>query len=210
MFTDEFYSNRLFMDKVNTPAPLIKLTYGYPMYTTPDFTSEIHDYYMGQLEIADIMNKQKDVEPLTSLYKIPVNQINILSARYIENGVSVGSANGSTMNLNAGRKTLSNSDFIKLALKESSDIIISMADEIPFTSSSKRHSKALERTNKWLDELLKVVNISSKKCFIFGVVLGGRDLVKISKLAQDIMQKGVNGLNFIILIFRIYLKLYAN
>ena len=106
---NSIFSEGLFLQRVKTPAAIIRLTHGSPQYSTSDLVDEFPDYFIGQLEIADTLNRPIQSPPLV---KQSPKQTNILSARYIENGITSTSGNGLSVNLYSGRKNVLNSEFI--------------------------------------------------------------------------------------------------
>jgi len=97
----------------------------------------------------------------------------VLSARHIEKGKTSCSAKGMAFDSFQGRKIMQNSEYIQRIVLEKPELVIAMGDEIPFTSTEKRHEKSTERTTQWFKELKMSQQIDWDKTFLFGVVIGG-------------------------------------
>ena len=185
-----------FLSCIETPCPLLRLTYGSPLYSTKDLVQELPFHFLGQLEIADMLTLNKTInrkQVVAELFCRPSNQRNVISARHLEGGVTSTSARGMSINLFTGRHVLSHEEYIKRLINEqptstidcgsssssskgsgSDDayVIISMGDEVPFNSSEKRYSKSVERTDQWFKQLRSCDEINWQNTFLFGIVQG--------------------------------------
>ena len=207
-----------FLSCIETPCPLIRLTHGSPLYSTKDLVLEFPLNFLGQLEMADILtlNKTTDSKQVTAdLLHRPSNQRNVISARHMEVGVTSTTSRGMSINLLSGRQILSHEEYIQILINEQpksiidyegsgsskgngSDgvyVIISMGDEVPFNSSQKRYSKAIERTDQWFKELRSCDKINWHNTFLFGIVQGSvDDLSNVGHIARERIQDGANGI----------------
>lgn len=186
---------KLLDDKISLPSPLIHMMHGCPLYTIPDLAKEIDNYYLGQFDITYLATKYTEQVPFCSLHKKSPWQLNILSGRHMTDGVTFcsGSNGGLTINLSGGRVILSNKDYIQKASRENFEVIISMADEVPFHTSKKKNQHSYERTMRWFLELRSSPLIDWNSTKIFGVAVGGLEPEKIALMAQTLLKEGAHG-----------------
>jgi hypothetical protein len=180
---------------IPTPAVICRLWQGMPMYSTLDLVQELPtDTFLGHLEATDLMHRSTTDEPLWKAMSTNKKQLNILSARAMENGVtSVLTGEGVSVNLYSGRKTLTSDEFVRRATAEQPSAVVSMADDVPFTASKKRVTKAKDRTEKWFRELKSCGNIDWKSTFLFGSVVGAAEVSLICETAKACIEAGAHG-----------------
>jgi hypothetical protein len=166
-----------------------------PMFSTLDLVEELPvDSFLGHLEATDLLHRPVSAEPLRKLMHPSTKQLNVLSARSAENGVtSVSTGDGLSVNLYSGRKVLSCEEFVNRAKAEQPSAIVSMADDIPFYATKKRRLKAKERTEKWFRALRSCRDIDWDSTMLFGSVVGEADSAAVCKSAKTCLESGAHG-----------------
>lgn len=123
-----------FYGYVETPAPLLRTFIGNPLYTTPDAIDEIKEYYLGQLDVVDLVFKDFGDIPLSKLCTNIAAVQHVLSARPSarKTGDSNCDANGMSIDSHCGRKQLNVATYLARIKIEKPKVVVALADEVTY------------------------------------------------------------------------------
>lgn len=216
----------------NTPALVLSTYLGNLLHTTPDLLLEMKHLhsdcsnndrftFFGQLDYHDLVEKAFVDIPIDQLYLSNDDNVttcssrsssrgnrqkNIFATRSLKSGSFVeGKAYGLSIKTHKGYRKVTVDDFYNRIVINKPEIVIAMADELPFKGIGyKRQEKAVERTDRWLNELMAKEYISnsvnSNDLFLFGVALlspidiVNREVKSIGVSISNLLLKGVNGI----------------
>lgn len=71
------------------PFPVIKTYLGHVSYSPKLLSEEIKDPYICQIELSEIIRRDFQEINIKDLFKMPENQINILSLRHMDYGLVI-------------------------------------------------------------------------------------------------------------------------
>lgn len=134
----------LFLNSIQTPAPVLKTFIGNPLFTTPDALDEITDAYLGQLDVADLVFKDFGDIPVSRLYTQFFQVKHMLSGRQSgKKSESNCDASGMSIDTNCGRKHLTVPTFVERIKVDQPKVVIALADEVapPFCFFVLSHCK---------------------------------------------------------------------
>ena len=126
----------IFLERIETPCPLLRLSHGAPMYSTNGLVEELPaSHFLGQLDLSDTLSRPaKPGTSISELYRCSEKQITVMSARSMENGITSTNAQGLCVNALSGRKTVIHAEFMRRVALEKPRLVVAMADEVPFSS----------------------------------------------------------------------------
>lgn len=161
-----------YLNLIETPASIVRSSHGTLLYSTPDLVGELRadENFLCQLEIADIIDKPFKNNALKNLVKFNPQQLNVVSSRYMDFGVSAASARGLSLDVSGGRRWVTVSDFIHRVQLECPPVVIAMSDEVPYKTSSKRLDKARKRNELWFREMMDHIRPGASNGDVSGVV----------------------------------------
>ncbi len=120
----------VFLNNIATPCVVVSTYIGNPSYTTPDVLDESQTTYLGQLEIADVCQKDFKSIPLGDLKRETKNCTLILSSRNMVTPAASCDANGISIDTFGGRHHINVNGYVSRMALDKPKVIIAIADEV--------------------------------------------------------------------------------
>ena len=154
-----------------------------------DFNNEDDEALHLHVDIGDMIQKSFGDLPFNNVIKRHSNNRLIYSPRHMKARESFVTSQGVSIDGPGGRRRISNVDYAKRIFIDKPYVAISMADHIKIpdlkknalnSNDIKKARLAIERTNKWFDELKHFESIDWSDTKLFGVALAIPIIQKIS------------------------------
>jgi len=173
-------------------------------FTPNDIADELQQYsFYMHIDASLIGSKNHDCASVRNMFKSRVMNRVLLSVRSSRGDYCDANDSGVYIDTSNGRSLVTVGDFADLVAREKPDVVLSIADEVPYSCGQKRLRNAVRRSQQWFRTLRASQNLwvtGGEGCdrLLMGVVVGGRSAKGlpdgVRAQARYLLDHGADGL----------------